>query len=225
MFRNANLANFMSSAGLVGALFLLPLFLQQLRGLSATQSGLTTFPQALGTVAMSQISTRLYPKIGPRRMMFVGGLGTAILTVGFLFINLETSLWWIRGIMFTRGIFFSLSLVPIQAATYSTISQQDQGRASSLFNTNRQVASSVGVAILATVLAQSLSTQTRGATTPQAIANGALTAFHYAFAVAVVLALLAALFALFIHDEDAKASMEPLAKRASPVPEEAAAVP
>ncbi len=62
MFRNANLANFMSSAGLIGALFLLPLLLQQLRGLSATQSGLTTFPQALGTIAMSQLSTRMYPK-------------------------------------------------------------------------------------------------------------------------------------------------------------------
>jgi len=225
MFRNANLANFMSSAGLIGALFLLPLLLQQLRGLSATQSGLTTFPQALGTIAMSQLSTRMYPKIGPRRMMFAGGLGTAVLTAGFLFVDLETSLWWIRGIMFARGIFFSLSLVPIQAATYSTISRQDQGRASSLFNTNRQVASSVGVAILATVLTQSLATQTHGATTPQALADGALTAFHYAFAVAVVLALLAALFALFIHDEDAKASMEPIAKQATPVPKEAATVP
>ena len=157
--------------------------------------------------------------------MFAGGLGTAVLTAGFLFVDLETSLWWIRGIMFARGIFFSLSLVPIQAATYSTISRQDQGRASSLFNTNRQVASSVGVAILATVLTQSLATQTRGATTPQAFADGALTAFHYAFAVAVVLALLAALFALFIHDEDAKASMEPIAKQATPVPKEAATVP
>lgn len=215
MFRSANLANFVQSAGLIGVLFLLPLLLQQLRGLSATQSGLTTFPQAIGVVAMSQVSTRLYSKVGPRRMMFVGGLGTALLTSAFLLVDLETSLWWIRGIMFTRGLFFSLSLVPIQAATYSTIKPVDQGRASSLFQTNRQVASSVGVAILATVLAQQITSHTGGATSPEQMKAGTLAAFHDAFAVAVVLGVLAAMFSLLIHDEDAKASMEPVKKNAT----------
>lgn len=216
MFRNANLANFMQSAGLIGVLFLLPLLLQQLRGISATQSGLATFPQAIGVIAMSQVSTRLYPKVGPRRMMFVGGLGIAVLTAAFLLIDLETSLWWIRALMFTRGLFFSLSLVPIQAATYSTIKPADQGRASSLFQTNRQVASSVGVAILATVLAQQMTAHTSGATSPEQFQAGALSAYHDAFAIAVVLAILASFFSLLIHDEDAKASMEPVGTRTAP---------
>ena len=48
MFRNANLSSTSATSGMTGPLFLLPLFLQEQRGLSAFQSGLTTFPQALG---------------------------------------------------------------------------------------------------------------------------------------------------------------------------------
>ena len=209
MFRSANLANFMASAGLIGAIFLLPLFLQQLRGLSATQSGLATFPQALGLVAVARLASGLYPKVGPRRMLAVGLLGTAVTTLGFLAVDLETDIWWIRLIMFGRGIFFGLALIPLQAATFATITPQDQGRASSLFSTNRQVASSIGVALLATILAERTAAHLAGAdpTDPAARANAALAGFHDAFLGAVVLALIGAVFALFIHDEDAAASM------------------
>ena len=47
MFRNANIVLTFSYGGFAGVLFLLPLFLQNLRGLSALQSGLTTFPLLL----------------------------------------------------------------------------------------------------------------------------------------------------------------------------------
>lgn len=69
-------------------MFLLPLFLQQLRGLSALQSGLTTFPQALGMITISRFASRAYPRIGPRKMMMIGMAGTAVLTAGFLLVDL-----------------------------------------------------------------------------------------------------------------------------------------
>ena len=65
MFRSANTAMFMMMGVFMGVLFLLPLFLQQLRGLSALQSGLTTFPQALGMIAMVRFGAGQYP--GGRR--------------------------------------------------------------------------------------------------------------------------------------------------------------
>ena len=77
----------------------------------------------------------------------------------FLRVGVHTNLWWIRAIMFGRGLSFAFALIPLQAATFSNISRQDSGRASSLFNTNRQVASSFGVAILATVLADRTSSR------------------------------------------------------------------
>ena len=131
---------------------MLPLFLQQLLGLTALDSGLTTFPQALGMLATVQLTSRLYPRIGPRRMMAAGLLGVTLSSSLFLFVGLGTDLWWIRGIMLLRGVSMAFAMVPMQVASFATISRQDTGRASSLTNTNRQVAGSFGVAVLATVL-------------------------------------------------------------------------
>ena len=209
MFRSGNMVMMLTAAGMFGAIFLLPLFLQQLRGLSATQSGLTTFPQALGMIAASQLTTRLYPKVGPRRMVVVGGLGVTITTAAFLFVDLSTGLWVIRGIMFVRGVFFNTTIVPLQAATYATIKREDQGRASSLYSTTRQVGSSVGVAILATVLVQQMTARTGGLTDPAAISHGAVSAYHAAFAVSIILSAIAALGGFLIHDKDAAATMAP----------------
>ena len=227
MFRSASIVLFLASAGLIGLLFLLPLFLQnpELRGLSATQSGLTTFPQAIGLLVASRPVSRLYPKIGPRRLLAVGSLGTAVATVFFLRVGVDTDLWWIRLIMFARGLSFAVALIPLQAATFSNISREDSGRASSLFNTNRQVASSFGVAVLATVLADRTSSRVSdalsglaanadAATRDTAIQDAMVKAFHDGYLAATLFALIAFAASFLIHDEDAAASMAPVQQSA-----------
>ena len=219
MFRTSAIINFAASAAFVGLLFLLPLFLQNLKGLSATQSGLTTFPQAIGLILMSRFASRLFPIVGPRRLMMVGTGGAAIATVLFHFVGLETSQWWIRGIMLFRGAAFAFALVPIQAATFSNISRHDSGRASSLFNTNRQVASSIGVAILATVLSDRSQSRVSSAVSklttndPAVIAattrHASLNAFHDGYIAAMIISIIAFLATFLIHDSDAAAAMAP----------------
>jgi EmrB/QacA subfamily drug resistance transporter len=228
MFRNSMLAAFMSTASLLGVLFLLPLYLQQLRGLSALQAGLATFPAALGMVVMLQVTSRIYPRVGPRRMMIFGLTGATFTSAAFLFVGLNTSLWWIRAIMLFRGVFMSFAMLPMQAASFSTISPRDTGRASSLFSTNRQVASSVGVALLATVLVQrtkdhlSSALAAAGGSPQSAVAHATLSAFHDAFFVATILALFGVASAFLIRDEDAAASMRPPTPASRPVEAEAA---
>ena len=200
MFRNGSLTMFMAFGVLFGVLYVLPLFLQQLVGLSAFDSGLTTFPQAIAMMLMAPVTSRLYPHLGPRRMLVIGLVSLSVTSGLFLFVGLETSLWWIRVIMFLRGASMSFAVVAAQAATFSTITPQETGRASALFNTNRQVAASVGVAVLSTALAEAMAFH--GAT-----AEGGLLAFHDAFAVSIVFGILGIFFALRIHDEDAAASL------------------
>lgn len=202
LFRNANLANFMSSGALLGLLFLLPLYLQRLRGFSALESGLATFPQAIGVMLTARFVGRLYPTVGPRRLLSGGLFGIALASLPFVFVGLETSPWWIRLIMFVRGVFFAFAIVPLQAASFATISPADTGRASSLFNTGRQVGSALGVAALATILFSGFE-DLGPAPTPEAT----LDVFHQAFVGSVVLSLLGMAFAWGIRDEDAAASM------------------
>src|SRR2546421_7260936 len=75
LFRVTNLVSLFSGAGFLGVLFVAPLFLQEGLGVSALTSGLTTFPEALGVLFSTQVVARLYPRIGPRRLMAAGLTG------------------------------------------------------------------------------------------------------------------------------------------------------
>jgi EmrB/QacA subfamily drug resistance transporter len=217
MFRNANVVLTLTYGSFVGVLFILPLFLQELLGLSALQSGLTTFPQAIGVIISSQIVGRLYMRVGPRRLIFFGMLAMAVATSSFVFIGLDTSLWWVRGIMFLRGICMAFAFVPLQAATYANITSEDTGRASAIYSTQRQVGAAFGVAILATVLISRTNALNAGVTNPATLANNSLQAFHAAFLVGAGLVALGALTGLLIRDEDAASTMRPAKPDEEPV--------
>ena len=204
IFRQCNVVSLLSTMSFLGLLFVMPLYLQLLRGQDALSSGLTTFPQALGVLITSQFAGRLYTRIGPRRLM-TGGLFAAGLVIS-LFVGLDedTNLWLIRGMMFLRGLCMGFAFVPMQAASYATIAPADNGRASAIFSTQRQVAVSLGVAVLASVLASYMSLSRPPA--PEDVAD-ALVGYRIAFGLAVVFAFAAAAAAWFVKDSDAAATM------------------
>ncbi len=82
MFRQCNTVSFFSIASFLGVTFVMPLYLQLIRGMDPLESGLTTFPQAIGVMASSFIAGSLYARIGPRRLM-TGGFLSAGLTIAF----------------------------------------------------------------------------------------------------------------------------------------------
>jgi EmrB/QacA subfamily drug resistance transporter len=214
MFRNANFVLALTYGSFAGVLFLLPLFLQELRGLSALESGLTTFPQAVGVAISSQLVGRLYHRVGPRRLIIVGMTAMAVVTTSLAFVDLTTDLWWIRLIMLFRGICMAFSFVPLQAATYANITPEDTGRATAIFSTQRQVAAALGVGILTTVLIETANLATLGGG-GTADVDAALRGFHLAFLVGAGIVFCAALVGLLIRDSDAASTIRP---REGPVP-------
>jgi hypothetical protein len=108
--------------------------------------------------------------------------------------------------MLVRGWTFGFLLVPLQAATFATIKEEDTGRASAVFNAGRQVAASLGVALLATVLIGGLGARD-AVLGDVATAEGALLAFREAFIVAAAATALGLAAALFVSDRLAAATM------------------
>ncbi|HSB88184.1 MAG TPA: MDR family MFS transporter [Ilumatobacteraceae bacterium] len=204
MFRQCNLASLFSMASFLGVTFVLPLYLQLLRGMTPLESGLTTFPQAFGVMVASQLAGRLYARVGPRRLMTGGFLAAALAITLYIGLDLHTNLWLIRGLMFGRGICSGFAFVPMQAAAYATIEPAQTGRASSIFTTQRQVAISFGVAVMASVLAAHMSLSRPPLASE---VNRALTGVRWSFVIAVVLAAVATVFAFFIRDEEAGETM------------------
>lgn len=203
LFCSSNLVIMFASAGFLGVLYVGPLFLQEARGASALTSGLTTFPESIGVVLSTQIVARLYPRIGPRRLMFGGLIGVAILMSLLSLMELNTTLWLMRVLMFFIGAGMAYAFVSSQAAGFATISSASTGQASALSSAQRQLGSALGVAVLSSVL--SIVGPTRLSATGAVVPN--VTAYHAAFFAAAALALIAAGFALTIRDRDAAATM------------------
>jgi MFS family permease len=169
---------------------------------SALQSGLSTFPEAVGVMVGAQSAGRLYPHIGPRRLMFGGLLGLITVLVLVAQVPFTASLWVMRTLMFFIGVAIGHVFVPGQAASFATISASSTGRASTMFNAGRQLGSAIGVAVLSTVISAVGVTHVVGGTLqPNAHA------YHLAFLTAAGIAGLAALLSLRIVDTDAAPTM------------------
>jgi MFS family permease len=202
LFATTNLVMAFSMASFVGLLFVLPLYLQVLRGLSPLDSGLVTFPQAIGILITSQVAGRIYATVGPRRLVTGGMVWSAVSVASFVTLDLDTDLWLVRAMVFARGLGMGFTFVAVQAASYARIAPSDNGRASAIFSTQRQMAVSIGVALMATVLAH-FTSLTVTPTDPQRALEG----YRWSFVVSTVLAVIAAIVATRIRDEDAAATM------------------
>ena len=199
LFRSTNFVMFLAAAAFLGMLYLIPLYFQDARGLSALQSGLSTFPEAFGVMIGAQFASRfIYPRIGPRRHITGGLLGLAACMLVLTQISLTTNLWFIRGLMFVLGWMMAQVMVPNQAAAFAMISPDSMGRASTFFNTMRQVGSAIGVAVLSTVLISAGTAHGSASTSTPDISG-----YRFAFLTAAIFALAAAAFSLTIHDSDA----------------------
>ncbi len=206
LFAVANASQAVAFMGFSATLFLLPLILQLERGLSPFESGLATFPQAIGVMVMAPLLARIYPIVGPRRLVAVGLLAASATTVPLILMDLETDLWWVRGTMFARGVGFSMMLVPLQTAAFAQISMADTGRATAALNATRQVAQSFGVAIIATVLTSRLA-HYGAALGPADSVAGSVSAFSDGFVVTAIFIAAGVLVALLIRDRDAAATL------------------
>jgi EmrB/QacA subfamily drug resistance transporter len=199
LFRRCCAVIAFSSTSFFGSLVFTSLYLQAGRGLSAINSGLSTFPEAIAIGITSQFVARLFPRVGPRRLLACGFAGLAI-TCGVLSrASLSTSLWEIRGLTFALGVSVAFIMLPSQASAFAQITSAETGHASAIFNTLQRALSSLGVAFLATVLALGGGDVVHR--------RPSISAFHWVFAANVALAAVGAVLSLRIRDADAASAM------------------
>lgn len=137
---------------LFGVVFIMPLFLQSLRGLTAMETGILMFPSALATGIMMPISGKLYDKLGVKKVV-LPGLMMLVASTWFLSkINMDTPFSAIMWLMVFRGFALGISMMPITTAGMNAIPPDKVSEASALSNAIRQVASSLSVTLLTTLM-------------------------------------------------------------------------
>ena len=160
-FAMANLIGYVSVVALFGAEFLMPVYLQALRGYSAFESGLTLLPLAIAAGITTPLAGRFFDKIGPRPLITIGFTILVINTWQFTQIQADTSITTIMWLLAIRGIALGLTVQTTFATALSSAPGPKIARASSLVNGTRFVMQSIGVAILATVLTSTLSAEVK----------------------------------------------------------------
>ncbi|MEV7184701.1 DHA2 family efflux MFS transporter permease subunit [Kitasatospora sp. NPDC093102] len=141
----------LTSAGLMGALFVLPLLYQAARGASALDAGLSVFPEAIGLMAASQVVDRLLPRLGPRRLV-LPALVLAAVVVGSL--GFAENPWAVRALMFGVGLILGTAVLTVQIAGFADVPPPAMGRAMGLFTILRTLGGALGIAATAALLGE-----------------------------------------------------------------------
>lgn len=140
------------SMALFGGTFLLPVFLQQIKGLEEVESGLILLPGSLVMGIFMPIAGRMSEKFGARYLAIVGLASLAIFMFMYRNINANTSNWDIIFPTLIRGFGISILMAPLLATMMNSVPKHKAGMASSMMNIAQQVGGSLGIAILSTIL-------------------------------------------------------------------------
>jgi len=160
-FAVASIVGYVTILSLFGAEFLMPLYLQAVRGRIALDAGLIMLPMAIAAGILTPVAGRAYDRIGPRPLLVVGFVLLGINTWNFAHLGATTSIAWICVLLAIRGAALGLTTQTTFVTAMSVVSGPALPRGTSLVNATRNVVQSLGVAVLATVAAATLSPRSR----------------------------------------------------------------
>jgi len=136
-----------------GFLFLNTLYLQDVRGLSPVQAGVTIVPIALMTVVLSPLSGRIVGRSGPRTPLLAAGTASFLACWMLVDIGPQTPLAWLIAAYVVFGIGFGFVNAPITNAAVSGMPREQAGVAAAIATTSRQFGQAIGVAIVGAIVA------------------------------------------------------------------------
>lgn len=197
-----------SMMAMVGVEMVIPLYLQIVKGMSAFHSGLTLLFGALMMGIMSPITGRAVDRYGAKRLSIMGMLLLTLGSIPFMFITKDTPTAYIVILYAVRMFGIAMAMMPSTTVGMNALPVHLIGHGTAVNNTQRQVASSVGTAILISILTNVTTNNLPGkhllktdplAYKDQAI-NATLSGYHAAFIVATIFCVLALITAFFMKN-------------------------
>jgi len=150
------LVSFITFMGMIGGLFLLPIFVQSYMGYDVTKTGYLFLPMAAGMMIGAQSGARLSARFTPKYVVFAGLMWAAFVLYLFSGIDLTWSFAHFATLLGLFALGLGLTFAPITNASISTVPLHEVGVASSILALVRNIAGAFGVAIFATILTNSV---------------------------------------------------------------------
>ena len=146
---------FFTGFSLYGAMLLLPLYYQEVRGVTALTAGIMLVPQGAGAVLSRTVAGNLLDKVGPRIIAVLGFVVVAAATIPFALAGAHTNEWLLALWLVIRGFGLGAVTMPVIMAGYMGLDKQEIPHSSVLTRMAQQIGGSFGTAVLAVILASS----------------------------------------------------------------------
>ncbi|HWQ88579.1 MAG TPA: DHA2 family efflux MFS transporter permease subunit [Desulfitobacteriaceae bacterium] len=146
-----------TTLALMGGLYALPLFLQNLRGYTAMETGLLLLPSALAAGLMMPISGALFDKYGAKIVTIPGLLILAVSSYQMSRFNVDTPTATITLIATLRGVGLGFAMMPVNTAAMNAIPRELFGKATALSTTVRSIMQALAVTFMTTIITNRLS--------------------------------------------------------------------
>jgi EmrB/QacA subfamily drug resistance transporter len=197
----ANVAGFIMGTAMFAMFLMLTLYMQQVLGYSALETGLAYLAVAGTAIVWSAVAAQLVTRAGVKPVLVAGMLGLTAGLVYFTQVSVGGSYLGdlLPGFLLI-GFGIGFAFVPISIAALAGVQPAEAGLASGLINTSQQIGGALGIAALSTIATSSAEhSVASGAALPVALTDG----FHAAFVAGAVVALVgvAASLALVRRDE------------------------
>ncbi|MCD0451569.1 DHA2 family efflux MFS transporter permease subunit [Actinocorallia sp. API 0066] len=183
-----------SMGALFGALILLPIHLQNVRGLTTLETGLLLLPGGLAMGLIAPLVGRLADRFGPRPLVLPGMLAMAVALVGMGLLEADTPLVFavVTHVLVSLGL--SLAMTPLMASALGSVEPALYSHGSAILNTLQQLGGAAGTALFITIMTVSSKADTEAGVSPlRALTSGIQDAFLWGAGLALVAALLATL--------------------------------
>jgi hypothetical protein len=219
IFRNRMLSAANATAAVIGAIafsefFLLTLYMQQVLGYSAIETGVAFAAVTFTIIVFSNVAQTLVTRLGVRSVLATGLSLDAAALLWFTQLPVSGHYFWdLFPAFLISGVGLALSFVPVTIAGLAGVHRADAGIASGLINTTRQVGGAVGLAAVTTIAASYASTGAgaTGLARVAAVDNGLTNGFQVGFAVLAGAAVLGAVIsAVLLRPRPEGAVVEPL---------------
>ncbi|MFE3543493.1 MDR family MFS transporter [Nocardia sp. NPDC059177] len=185
---------------MMGSMILLPLYLQNLRGLTPLETGLLVMPGGLAMGLLGPSVGKLFDKFGGRTLVIPGSIGIAVALAGFTQVSLTMPYWQLLALHILLMVSLAAAFTPVFTLGLGALPMNLYSHGSSMLGTLQQVAAAVGTALVVTVMSARSTSLIDAGTEP---ATAALDGMRLAFLVSAVLALIVIAMAVLLPNRSA----------------------
>jgi len=210
-FAGANLTMLLVGLAMFGVFFFNSLFIQNILGFSAVETGATFLPMTVLIILVAPIAGRLSDRFGARWLIGAGMTLVALSLLLFGRLDAQSTFWSILPGLVIGGFGMAITMAPTTAAAMGSVPVDKAGVGSAVINSMRQVGGSLGIAVMGALVATQLSVQPGDPTYSGQFVDGYRLALHVAAAVALAGAIVAVAMVRQVIHAPAREMAEPVA--------------